>query len=184
MFKLIVNIFVFMTYATTTLMASCTMEKVIRQSGRFSNEGVKVGLQIGISSPEHCDNETMAIKRCEKLNSRFYRNFRTLEGDCNNLDYPQYGSVRSKLSRLLPADHSKFNKSTFFDRPSDDVCSQTNCHESCRRESESLPNPRLVSSTVSGDESHVDSKLTQMAIFFGQFLGFPNTKRCSKCCSS
>ena len=74
-----------MIFYPTMISASCTMEKVLRQSGRFSNEGVKVGLQIGISSPEHCDDSTVAMKRCGKLNSTFYKNFRTLEGDCNNL---------------------------------------------------------------------------------------------------
>ena len=91
----------------TMLNASCTMEKVLRQSGQFSNEGVKIGLQFGISRPEHCDNGTMVIKRCKELDTESYKHFRTLEGHCNNEDYPLYGSVGSKLSRLLPAEHSK-----------------------------------------------------------------------------
>ena len=97
--------------------ASCTMAKVIRQSGPFSNEGVKVGLQVGIGAPDPCDDGTMARKRCDKLNSMFYKNFRTLEGQCNNLGQPHLGSSRSRLSRLIPAEHSKFQKETFDEKP-------------------------------------------------------------------
>ena len=98
--------------------AKCTMEKVLRQSGPFSNEGVKVGLQVRATAPEHCDDEAIVMKRCNKLNDSFYKNFRTLEGHCNNQDHPLYGSLGSRLSRLIPAEYSKFQKETFVKKPS------------------------------------------------------------------
>ena len=91
------------------------MEKIMRQSGRFSNEGVTVGLQLGLTPPENCEDESIVMKRCDKLNDTFYKNFRTLEGQCNNEEHPLLGSTRSRLSRLLLAHHEKFRKQTFFD---------------------------------------------------------------------
>ena len=102
----------------TTANAKCTMEKVLRQSGPFSNEGVKVGLQVRATAPEHCDDEAIVKKRCNKLNDSFYKNFRTLEGHCNNQDHPLFGSLGSRLSRLIPAEYSKFQKETFVQKPS------------------------------------------------------------------
>lgn len=93
------------------------MEKVLRRSGKFSNEGVIHGLQFGLASPEDCNDENMVTKRCQKLNSNFYKNFRTLEGQCNNEENPLLGSSGSQLARLLPADHEKFRRQTFFDKP-------------------------------------------------------------------
>ena len=93
------------------------MEKVLRQSGTFSNEGVMVGLQFGLTPTENCEDESTVKKRCEKLNRSFYKNFRTLEGQCNNEEHPLLGSTRSRLSRLLPADHEKFRRQTFYDKP-------------------------------------------------------------------
>ena len=93
------------------------MEKVIRKSGRFSNEGVMVGLQFGVTPTENCEDESIVMKRCVKLNNSFYKNFRTLEGQCNNEEHPLQGSTRSRLSRLLPPDHEKFRRETFFDKP-------------------------------------------------------------------
>ena len=93
------------------------MEKVIRKSGTFSNEGVMVGLQFGVTPTENCEDERIVKKRCDKLNDSFYKNFRTLEGQCNNKENPLQGSARSRLSRLLDADHKKFRRETFFDKP-------------------------------------------------------------------
>ena len=93
------------------------MEKVLRKSGVFSNEGVMVGLQFGLTPIEHCEDERIVKKRCDKLNRSFYKNFRTLEGQCNNEENPLLGSTRSQLSRLLDADHEKFQRKTFFDKP-------------------------------------------------------------------
>ena len=95
----------------------CTMAKILRKSGKFSNEGVKVGLQFGLASPEDCNDENMVMKRCQKLSNSFYNNFRTLEGQCNNEASPLFGSSGSQLARLLPADHEKFRRQTFFDKP-------------------------------------------------------------------
>ena len=96
---------------------TCTMEKIMRQSGRFSNEGVTVGLQLGLTPPENCEDESIVMKRCNKLNNTFYKNFRTLEGQCNHEEHPLLGSSRSRLSRLLHADYGKFRKETFYNKP-------------------------------------------------------------------
>ena len=53
------------------VIAKCTMEKVLRQSGPFSNEGVKAGLQVRTTAPEHCDDEAIVKKRCNKLNDLY-----------------------------------------------------------------------------------------------------------------
>ena len=89
----------------------------MRQSGPLSNEGVVINLEHGIGSPEHCDDGTLANKTCFKLNQTFYKHFRTLHGQCNNLQNPLYGSKESQLSRFLPAEHTKLEKPTFFEKP-------------------------------------------------------------------
>ena len=101
-----------------TVMATCTMAKVMRHSGPFSNEGVNVGLQIGRITPEPSNDESLVQKRCDKLKESFYQNFRTLEGQCNNLNQPLLGSTRHQLSRLIPGDYKKFQKETFNQKPS------------------------------------------------------------------
>ena len=99
-------------------MATCTMAKIMRHSGAFTNEGVNVGLQIGKITPEPGNEESLVKKRCDKLKESFYQSFRTLEGQCNNLEQPLLGSTRHQLARLLPGDYNKFQKETFAQKPS------------------------------------------------------------------
>ena len=70
------------------------------------------------SLPEVCDDGTIASKRCRDLDTNFYKNFRTIDGQCNNVENPILGSSFSKLSRLLPAENEKFKMPTFFEKPS------------------------------------------------------------------
>ena len=42
--------------------------------------------------------------------------FRTLNGYCNNIKNPVLGSEGSRLSRLLPAEHMKLEKPTYFEK--------------------------------------------------------------------
>ena len=93
------------------------MKKIVRQSGPHSSEGAIVGLEAPGESSKSCDNGYMVRKRCNDLKKTFFRNFRTIEGECNNEETPSLGSARSTLSRLLPAEHLKFNKSTYFKIP-------------------------------------------------------------------
>ena len=93
------------------------MSKVIKQSGALSNRGAIIGLEEGIKSPKCCDDGAMVNKTCSELNGGFFKHFRTLEGQCNNVQSPMQGSKGSRLSRYLPAEHTKFNKSTFFEKP-------------------------------------------------------------------
>ena len=90
------------------------MKKIVRQSGPHSSEGAIVGLEALGESSKSCNNGYMVRKRCNDLKKTFFRNFRTIEGECNNEENPSLGSARSTLSRLLPAEHLKFNKSTYF----------------------------------------------------------------------
>ena len=92
----------------------CTMKKIVRQSGPHSSEGSIVGLETPGESSKSCDNGYMVRKRCNDLKKTFFRNFRTIEGEWNNVETPSLGSARSTLSRMLPAEHLKFNKSTYF----------------------------------------------------------------------
>ena len=93
------------------------MKKIVRQSGPHSSEGAIVGLEALGESSKSCNNGYMVRKRCNDLKKTFFRNFRTIEGECNNEENPSLGSARSTLSRLLPAEHLKFNKSTYFKIP-------------------------------------------------------------------
>ena len=94
----------------------CTMEKIIRQSGADSNLGVLVHME-GMRPAECCDDGTLQNETCYKLNQNDFKHFRTLSGHCNNVQNPIYGSKGSRLSRLLPADHTRLSKSTFFGEP-------------------------------------------------------------------
>ena len=111
--------------STMTVNAKCTMEKIIRQSfsqqsGSLSNVGAVIDQEQGIGSPEYCDDGTLAPKTCHKLNQTFFKHFRTIHGQCNNVINPLYGSKGSQLSRFLPAEHTKIEKPTFFEKPAAD----------------------------------------------------------------
>ena len=118
---------VLVTKDVLSLKPKCTVEKILQGSGPFANENVKIGKRVlsdlDISKrlqptlPDVCDDGTIAEKRCKDLEKSFYRNFRTIDGQCNNLENPLLGSSFSKLSRLLPAEHDKFNKTTYFKKP-------------------------------------------------------------------
>ena len=92
------------------------MEKIIRQSGADANLGVLVHTE-GIKPAECCDDGKLQNETCYKLNQTFFKHFRTLGGHCNNVRNPLNGTKGSRLSRLLPADPTRFEKSTFFEKP-------------------------------------------------------------------
>ena len=96
--------------------ASCTMRKIIEQSGPGSNEGA-VLLVEGPHSSDICDDGTHAKEICFQLDRTFLQDFRTLNGYCNNKETPVLGSKGSRLSRLLPAEHMKVEKPTYFEKP-------------------------------------------------------------------
>lgn len=83
--------------------------------------------------------------------------FRTIDGTCNNLENPIFGSVGSKFTRVAEADYG-------------------DCISEPRRSvtGKVLPNARDVSRFVHGsnaDRSNPNSKiLTHLAMNFGQFL--------------
>ena len=106
------------------LKPKCTVDQVLERSGLNSNENVKIGVgrnrvaRLQPSLPDVCDDGTIAAKRCRDLDTNFYKNFRTIDGQCNNVENPLLGSSFSKLSRLLPAENEMFKKPTFFKKPS------------------------------------------------------------------
>ena len=96
--------------------STCTMRKIIEQSGPGSNEGA-VLLVEGPHSSDICDDGTHAKEICFQLDRTFLQDFRTLNGYCNNKENPVLGSKGSRLSRLLPAEHMKVKKPTYFEKP-------------------------------------------------------------------
>ena len=92
------------------------MRKIIEQSGPGSNEGA-VLLVEGPHSSDICDDGTHAKEICFQLDRTFLQDFRTLNGYCNNKENPVLGSKGSRLSRLLPAEHMKVEKPTYFEKP-------------------------------------------------------------------
>ena len=95
-------------------MATCTMAKVMRHSGPFSNEGVNVGLQIGRITPEPGNEESLVKKRCDKLKESFYQNLEPLKDnatiwinrfleaqDINYQDYFLETTTSFKKKRLI-----------------------------------------------------------------------------------
>jgi peroxidase len=49
-------------------------------------------------------------------------------------------------------------------------CIQTDCRNSCQKESKKLPKPRQVSLVIAQDKNKYDEKLSILAVLFGQFL--------------
>ena len=70
--------------------------------------------------PKPCDNLTDSIvaQRCSELHSTIYGLFRTMNGECNNQLDPRLGTPMSRLSRLLPAQHDRFNIPSYVQKPS------------------------------------------------------------------
>jgi len=101
----------------------CTMEKIIRRSGADSNIGVLAHVE-GVRSAKCCDDGTLANATCHELNKTYFKHFRTLGGHCNNVPNPMYGTKGSRLSRLLPAEHTRLKKATypFFAKPTAGNC--------------------------------------------------------------
>ena len=60
-----------------------------------------------------CGNTTDAIVKKYCFSSRKFNLFRTHSGECNNPDNLRWGSVYSRLSRLLPRVHGKINMKTY-----------------------------------------------------------------------
>ena len=85
--------------------ATCTPDKIMVQSDN------------PIPSKDLCDGETRAKEICSKLDKTFFKHFRTAGGHCNNVQNPVLGSKGSRLSRLLPAEHRRLEKPTFFEKP-------------------------------------------------------------------
>ncbi|KAG5666643.1 hypothetical protein PVAND_014659 [Polypedilum vanderplanki] len=96
--------------------------------------------------------------------------FRSLDGSCNNPDHPNWGMANLPYGRLLPAWYS--------DNYSAHPKSFTG---------NDLPNPRIISKIVFGEESFPDPEYTISMMQFGQFMAHDmgNTLRSSKqsCCS-
>ena len=84
---------------------SCSMQKIALKS------------REKLSHLVPCEDEGNARRRCQELGETFQANFRTMNGECNNLDNPRNGSKGSRLSRLLPGDHTRVKMPTYFEIP-------------------------------------------------------------------
>ncbi|XP_077546699.1 peroxidase-like [Haemaphysalis longicornis] len=93
--------------------------------------------------------------RCQRLSNNVCRPgpFREADGSCNNLDHPDWGAAYSCMRRLLPP--------RYADGVSAPRISETGG---------SLPNPRMVSTTVHVDLDRPSRDTTHMLMQWGQFL--------------
>ncbi|XP_061395316.1 peroxidase-like, partial [Musca vetustissima] len=92
--------------------------------------------------PLSCANDSSNLK------------YRTFDGSCNNLAYPGYGMANSRFGRYL--------KPKYGDGQSTPSTSQTGA---------ALPNARLLSLSLFGDQTIPDNDLTTWTMQFGQFVG-------------
>lgn len=86
-------------------------------------------------------------------NSLSQENFRRVDGSCNNLEFPHWGS-RFQIFRRL-----------FDNTYADGVDELT----------PNLPNPRLISTTIHPDAVELDLRITNMVMQIGQFLDHDTT---------
>ncbi|ODM94302.1 Peroxidasin [Orchesella cincta] len=79
--------------------------------------------------------------------------FRSIDGSCNNIQHPYWGASFTTFDRMLPADYADG-----FNEPRGGLSSVT------------LPNPRLISTTIHYDVISPDLSITNMVPQFGQFV--------------
>lgn len=101
--------------------------------------------------------------------------YRTMSGQCNNLENPHWGAAMTSHQRFLPADYS-------------DGVSYPRMSSSGRL----LPNPRLVSTKMHKDDGYHDHAVTLLLVAWGQFVDHditraaetkdPTTKKTPRCC--
>lgn len=91
-------------------------------------------------------------QQCANDSSNLY--YRTFDGSCNNLAYPGYGMANSRYGRYL--------KPKYGDGKYSPSRSQSG---------EALPNPRLLSLALFGDDTVADKSRTMWTMQWGQFVG-------------
>ena len=100
---------IFVEKDVMSLKPKCTVDQVLQGSGPFANENVKINVQarrqkrLQATLPDVCDDGTIAAKRCSDLEKTFYKNFRTINGQCNNQEDPLF-VVLSKLLLTVRSD--------------------------------------------------------------------------------
>ncbi|XP_053395477.1 peroxidasin-like isoform X2 [Mercenaria mercenaria] len=120
-------------------------------------------------------------------NMCFHKKYRTLDGTCNNLQNPSWGSANSALQRLLPAQYENgFN-------------SPIGWNKARLYNGKHVPSPRLISSVMmTADSVSTDSKDTHMVMQWGQFIDhdidltpqsvsqhiFNDGRRCNETCEN
>lgn len=88
---------------------------------------------------------------CFNDSQNFY--FRSYDGACNNLAYPGYGMAKTRYSRIV---WPKYGDGQYT--PSKSTTGNA------------LPNPRLLSLSLYGEDTFSDSFRTLMTMQFGQFV--------------
>ncbi|XP_022651813.1 peroxidase-like isoform X2 [Varroa destructor] len=79
--------------------------------------------------------------------------YRTLSGQCNNLENPSWGSTRSAMVRFMPPAYA------------DGISEPRRA-----RDGSELPNPRMVSFVIHHDVSEKDKRVRNILVAFGQLL--------------
>ncbi|XP_052775467.1 peroxidasin homolog isoform X2 [Mya arenaria] len=137
-----------------------------------------------IANMSGCFRRTLPQK-C--TNMCFHKKYRTLDGTCNNLQHPSWGSANSALQRLLPPHYENgFNAPKGWTRGR----LYNGVH---------LPSPRLVSSLMMSTEVvSTDHSETHMLMQWGQFIDhdidltpqsvsqhiFNDGRRCNETCEN
>jgi len=109
----------------------------------------------------HCIWENSRKPNCRKVpkSSDGKREYRTIDGSCNNLRNPLFGLAGTPVQRLIePAEYTPNTKKNTKDNPR----KATDGGE--------LPSARLVSNTVFTDGVQTDGDFTHLLMQIGQFL--------------
>ncbi|XP_013100103.2 peroxidase isoform X1 [Stomoxys calcitrans] len=98
--------------------------------------------------------------------------YRSFDGSCNNLAYPGYGMANSRYSRIL---NPKYSDGKYLPPKSSS--------------GEALPNAHLLSLSLYGDETYLDSFRTVLTMQWGQFVAhdisdFMSHARLGDCCEN
>lgn len=89
--------------------------------------------------------------------------YRTYDGSCNNLLYPIYGKSETPFKRYLTPDYED----------------NFNTQRKKAVSGNDLPNPRLVSTTISSTNTVFETKASVLMALFGQFLAHDITGQSS-----
>lgn len=147
-----------------TGLSAIEIESLLRNSFRTNNVKKDIlGGVYGDPSFDHLYSSYLGAMKSAELgcavppvscfNDSSNYHFRTYDGSCNNLENPGYGMAKSRYSRIL-----RPNYGDGFYAPSKSSAGNA------------LPNPRVLSLSLYGEDTLSDSYRTLMTMQFGQFV--------------